>query len=274
MRAGHAVLILLLAFAGILAWQLGDRDGPAPAQPEAQPQGQTQTQTGDAGGPPMQAPPPPKVPLPEGEWAGSARCAECHPAIYERWKKTAHARTLQDMGPGVSAKPFDGAEFEARGIWHTLGPDNKMEAEGPGGGMDTFDVDMVIGVRRVQMFTTMFSRGAHPGASGLSRGSGQEVVRLHRLHLRHTAGLRRPARHVLLVVRPPPQLQQPLRALPHHGLQHQLRPGHGVVRHEVDRARGIVRVVPRTGRVARSLLASRRQVRRARTTARSSTRRS
>jgi len=84
-------------------------------------------------------------------------CAECHPDLHARWKKTAHAVTLG--GPEQAAKPFDGSSFWARDIEHVLGPGPQMTCEGPGGDRQTFPVEMTIGIRRVQMFTTSFPGG-------------------------------------------------------------------------------------------------------------------
>ncbi len=151
MRAGHGLLLLaLIVFAGILVW---DFDGAGDGNDSTTP-----AKKANPGKRPP-APAAPKVPLPKGDWAGSARCQECHPAIYERWSKTAHAQTLQTFSKDAVAKPFDGDRFVARDIEHVLGPGAKMTGEGPGGDDATFDVDMIIGVRRVQMFTTNFSRG-------------------------------------------------------------------------------------------------------------------
>jgi len=100
-----------------------------------------------------------EAPLPPEGYVGSRACGECHSDLYARWKKTAHASTLQDFAPGVSKKPFDGEVFTARDIDHKLGPGAEMWCEGPGGEQDTFPVEIVIGVRRIQMFTTTLPGG-------------------------------------------------------------------------------------------------------------------
>ncbi|MGH7163312.1 MAG: HEAT repeat domain-containing protein [Planctomycetota bacterium] len=96
---------------------------------------------------------------PRGEWLGSASCAECHPEIFERWKATTHARSIRPFSPEVVARPFQGEIFAARGSSQRVGPGPSMEVEGPGGGARRFPVDWVIGVRRVQMFTTRMEGG-------------------------------------------------------------------------------------------------------------------
>ncbi len=105
--------------------------------------------------PPSPAPPPPR----SEEWTGSAACAACHEEIHARWAKTAHANTLRDFSAETTAKPFDGDRFVARDIEQTLGPGASMECEGPGGALARFPVELVIGVRRVQMFTTTLEGG-------------------------------------------------------------------------------------------------------------------
>jgi len=106
--------------------------------------------------PPSPAPP---SPSPVAGWTGSAACATCHGEIHARWSRTAHANTLRDFSAETTAKPFDGDRFVARDIENTLGPGASMECEGPGGEPRRFPVEMVIGVRRVQMFTTTLDSG-------------------------------------------------------------------------------------------------------------------
>jgi hypothetical protein len=101
------------------------------------------------------AEPAPSVP----EWAGSDSCAECHPDIFGSWKGTAHALTLQDFSSEVVAKQFVGEYFVARDVEQRIGPGPVMECEGPGGDLRRFEVGMVIGLRRVQMFTTTMEDG-------------------------------------------------------------------------------------------------------------------
>ncbi|MFQ5843397.1 MAG: cytochrome c3 family protein, partial [Planctomycetota bacterium] len=98
-------------------------------------------------------------PVPPGAWAGSRSCASCHPKLYAKWIATGHARGYRAFREDAPARPFNGEVFESRGIAHVLGPGGVMEAEGPGGEVARFDVQAVIGVRRVQMFTTELDRG-------------------------------------------------------------------------------------------------------------------
>jgi predicted CXXCH cytochrome family protein len=136
------LLALVLATIGGAVYLSQPRhDGPAPAPPE--PSG-----------------PPPHKPLAaEDGFVGSAVCGECHKDLYSRWTKTAHARGLRNFAPDVPAKPFDGEIFVARDIDHRVGPGATMNCEGPGGEKRDFEVDLVIGVRRIQMFTTRLDNG-------------------------------------------------------------------------------------------------------------------
>jgi len=92
-------------------------------------------------------------------YAGSDSCAACHKEIHERWERTAHARSVRPFASGAAGKPFSGEIFESRGTARTVGPGASMECEAPGGGMARFPVADVIGVRRVQMFTTPLEKG-------------------------------------------------------------------------------------------------------------------
>jgi len=103
--------------------------------------------------------PPPAQPAATYEYTGSASCEECHPDLTRRWRKTGHALGIKEYTNAAPAKPFDGEIFTARDIDHRLGPGPKMRCEGPGGEMREFPVELVIGVRRVQMFTTSMPGG-------------------------------------------------------------------------------------------------------------------
>ncbi len=142
-------LAFLLFFLGlVLTWVWLGTDGDTP-------------KNGVRTAPPLPAPTPrdtsKDAPERAPEWTGSTTCAECHPDIHARWKKTAHALTLG--GPEQAAKPFDGDVFWARDVEHVMGPGPQMTCEGPGGERQTFPVEMTIGVRRAQMFTTSFPGG-------------------------------------------------------------------------------------------------------------------
>ncbi|MHC4937565.1 MAG: cytochrome c3 family protein [Planctomycetota bacterium] len=98
------------------------------------------------------------APLREG-FAGSASCAQCHPDLHGRWSASAHCLSIRDFSEETTAKPFDGEIFLARDIEHRMGPGAVMECEGPDGTMQKYPVERVIGVRRIQMFTTSMDRG-------------------------------------------------------------------------------------------------------------------
>ena len=98
------------------------------------------------------------APLPGG-FVGSAACATCHPDLHGRWTESAHALSIREFSAEVVAKPFDGEIYTSRDIDHRLGPGPVMQCEGPGGEMAKFKVERVIGVRRVQMFTTTMENG-------------------------------------------------------------------------------------------------------------------
>jgi len=92
-------------------------------------------------------------------FVGSATCAECHKSEHERWAPSGHAISIAPFSDEFAARPFDGSEFVTRGIEHLLGPDGTMTCEGPGGELRTFRVDSIVGVRRIQMFTTKMPGG-------------------------------------------------------------------------------------------------------------------
>lgn len=102
---------------------------------------------------------------PEAAFAGeparatSDSCAACHKEIHERWAATGHANSIRPFAGAKTARPFDGEVFESRGYERRLGPGGSMECEAPGGGTARFPVDEVIGVRRVQMYTTRLDKG-------------------------------------------------------------------------------------------------------------------
>lgn len=131
MRGLLILLLVLIAVGASVLWNRPDRET---SEPEEQPPA-------------------------ANDYMGSEACASCHKDIHDRWRKTAHALTLRDFSADVVAKPFDGEIFTSRDIDHRLGPGGSMHTKGPGGAMRDFDVDIVIGVRRVQMFTTKMEDG-------------------------------------------------------------------------------------------------------------------
>jgi len=150
-----AVPVLVLAALGGAAWWLATK----PAVPAVRTVEPERT--------PPPEPPPVPPPGPD-EYAGSAACAECHGGgsnwewstnQQERWSRTAHANTIRDFTGKEAARPFDGEIFVARDQEERLGPGAWMECEGAGGEKRRFPVEKVIGVRRVQMFTTTLPGG-------------------------------------------------------------------------------------------------------------------
>ena len=108
--------------------------------------------TGDPAPVPAPVAPPPRQPA--GEWAGSDTCKECHPDIFARWANTAHAQTVREFNAETVEKPFDGEVFGAKEIDHKLGPGAWMACDGPGGEIQKYPVELVVGLRRIQMFLT------------------------------------------------------------------------------------------------------------------------
>ena len=92
-------------------------------------------------------------------FVGSDTCAECHQDLYEQWKPSGHSISIAPFSDERAARPFDGEYFVARDIEHKLGPGGQITCEGPGGEMQTFQIDSIIGVRRIQMFTTKMDGG-------------------------------------------------------------------------------------------------------------------
>ncbi len=92
-------------------------------------------------------------------FVGSATCAECHAAEYERWAPSGHAISIAPFSDSFAAQPFDGSYFVARDIEHRMGPGGSITCEGPGGEMQAFAIDTIVGVRRIQMFTTRMPGG-------------------------------------------------------------------------------------------------------------------
>ncbi|MHC4408679.1 MAG: multiheme c-type cytochrome [Planctomycetota bacterium] len=92
-------------------------------------------------------------------FVGSAMCGECHKEEYERWAPSGHAISIAPFSDEFAARPFDGSYFVARDIEHKMGPDGTMTCEGPGGETQRYRIDTIVGVRRIQMFTTRMSGG-------------------------------------------------------------------------------------------------------------------
>ena len=92
-------------------------------------------------------------------FVGSDACAACHPDLHARWVRGGHSLSIRPFSEEIVAKPFEGEIFTARDLENRVGPGASMTCEGPGGDDQTFVVDRVIGIRRIQMFTTNMPGG-------------------------------------------------------------------------------------------------------------------
>lgn len=95
-------------------------------------------------------------------YVGSARCQKCHKKQYAAWQKSWHARALARAGRGSVEGDFGGAHFAGTSseAWTRRRGDRfVMRTRGPGGAVADFDVDWVIGGKRMQDAVTLFADG-------------------------------------------------------------------------------------------------------------------
>jgi hypothetical protein len=95
-------------------------------------------------------------------YAGSAACAECHEKNHAGWLRDWHSRALQKATPGAIAGSFDRAHYkgESSEAWmERSGKRYFMRTRGRDGRIGAYDVEWLIGGKRMQDTVTVFDDG-------------------------------------------------------------------------------------------------------------------
>jgi predicted CXXCH cytochrome family protein len=96
------------------------------------------------------------------DYAGSAACADCHPAIYAAWQSSAMRGMTRDIATAQIRAPFDGARLTLGGDVATMamrGGQRVVELSSPRG-REQFRVTKVVGGRYREDFVGIDERGA------------------------------------------------------------------------------------------------------------------
>jgi Flp pilus assembly protein TadD len=96
------------------------------------------------------------APIPSAaEFVGSAACADCHAAEYERWRASQHAVAMQVADENTVLGNFDGARFRNFGVTSEFfRRDGKfiVRTDGPDGKLADFEVRHTFGVYPLQQY--------------------------------------------------------------------------------------------------------------------------
>jgi len=96
------------------------------------------------------------APIPTAaEFVGSAACADCHAAEYERWRASQHAVAMQVADGSTVLGNFDGARFRNFGVTSEFfRRDGKfiVRTDGPDGKLADFEVRHTFGVYPLQQY--------------------------------------------------------------------------------------------------------------------------
>jgi predicted CXXCH cytochrome family protein len=96
------------------------------------------------------------TPIPtDAEFTGSAACAECHAAEYERWRTSQHAVAMQVADETTVLGDFNGARFRNFGVTSEFfRRDGKflVRTDGPDGKLADFEVRHTFGVYPLQQY--------------------------------------------------------------------------------------------------------------------------
>ncbi len=98
----------------------------------------------------------------EARYVGSERCRSCHPAAYEKWKRSHHGLAMQPAREGTVLGDFDDATFEHRGkrwCFFRRGEKFLVRAEGPDGTLHEYEVAYTFGVDPLQQVLVPFPGG-------------------------------------------------------------------------------------------------------------------
>ena len=99
---------------------------------------------------------------PKATYIGSAKCGECHEKELLRWQKDWHARALSPAKPSFVVGNFAGAHFTGSSseAWMSRkGTTSIMRTHGADGQLADFNVDWVIGGKRMQDTLTVMPDG-------------------------------------------------------------------------------------------------------------------
>jgi predicted CXXCH cytochrome family protein len=116
-------------------------------------------------GPTAVAPGSPKGPrsnVTRGDYAGSAACRPCHPAVVAAWERSPMHRMTRDALAADIRAPFDGTRFRFKGdtvVLEQHGPNRFMRVEPALGDAQTYRVTRVIGGRTREDFAGVNVRG-------------------------------------------------------------------------------------------------------------------
>lgn len=98
----------------------------------------------------------------DAQFTGSERCQGCHQDVYEKWKGSHHAQSMQVARDGTVLGDFGDATFEHRGkTWRFFrrGERFMVHAEGPDGTLSDYEVAYTFGVDPLQQYLVAFPNG-------------------------------------------------------------------------------------------------------------------
>ncbi|HEY6722569.1 MAG TPA: cytochrome c3 family protein [Polyangiaceae bacterium] len=106
-----------------------------------------------------------------GDFAGSQACADCHPAIFERWSRSPMHQMTRPSKRGVSQAPFDGSQFHFKGDVATMvteAGEHYMHLESRAYPSAWYRITKVIGGRYREDYAGVQVAAARPDASPAS----------------------------------------------------------------------------------------------------------
>jgi predicted CXXCH cytochrome family protein len=112
-----------------------------------------------------------------GDYAGSAQCRACHPAIYAAWQASPMRNMTRHIDGARVLAPFDGGSYQLKGdraVFETIGERRFMRIRSAGRGEQLFRLTKVIGGRYREDFAGVDVTGAARPAT--DRGRGPEQV--------------------------------------------------------------------------------------------------
>ena len=188
------------------------------------------------------------------KFVGGQVCSGCHAAETESWQGSHHALAMQKVTETTVLGDFANVRFEHLGAVTTFSRSSDkftVNTEGPDGALHDYEIAYTFGVYPLQQYLIAFPGGRYQalGIAWDSRPKDQGGQRWFQLY----PGQQLKPGDSTALDRARPDLELPVRRLPLHRSEEELRPRRRHLCDHLDRPRRGLRGVPRSGLSARRL---------------------
>lgn len=100
--------------------------------------------------------------IPNAQFVGSKKCANCHPNQFKDWKNSHHEKSMQKADSLTVIAPFNNEIFKSNGVTSTFYKKDKhfyVNTEGPDGLNHEYKIIYTFGVSPLQQYIVQFPNG-------------------------------------------------------------------------------------------------------------------